>query len=83
MSNQKTKSFFSKPDEMDMLISYQAIRITWIIMHVVFVASIVYFLITGDQKIYYPIILLVAEGIYYTVKAYLKWNMTRGGQDNE
>ena len=82
MSN-LTKSIFSNPDEMEAKVSYQAMRITWITINSLFVVGMIWFFLNEGNNPISLTMLLAAELIYFTVKAFLNWRLTRGGKDNE
>ena len=81
--NNLTNGIFSKPDEMEAKISYQAMRITWITINSLFVVGMTLYFLNGGNNPISLTMLLAAEIIYFTVKAFLSWRLTRGGEDNE
>jgi hypothetical protein len=84
MNKRKAMNILPKPNEMEMITSYQAMRLTWIIVNIIWVGSIVVFLINGNGGfIISTLTLLVAEVIYFITMGILRWRMTRGGEDNE
>ena len=78
-----TKSIFSNPDEKEAKVSYQAMRITWITINSLFVVGMIWFFLNGGNNPISLIMLVAAEVIYITVKAFLNWRLTHGGKDNE
>lgn len=78
-----SKKLFSKPDEMEAQISYHAMKITWVIVNLIFVGGILWFSVNGNNNPVPLIALLLAEAVYFTVRAFLKWKLVRGGADNE
>lgn len=74
---------FSKPDEMEAAISYQATRITWNIVNTLFVLGVFWSLAVEQINPISGLALLLAEAIYFTIKVFLRWRLTRGGKDNE
>lgn len=82
MSKRKT-SMFSKPDEMEMMISYRAMRLTWIVINIIFVGAAVVFLINGGLNPVSVLALVAAEGVYFIIKGIVSWQLTRGGKDTE
>ena len=81
--NNLSKSIFSKPDEMEAKISYQAMRITWITINSLFVVGMIWFFLNGGNNPISLTMLLAAEVIYFTAKAYINLRLTRSGKDNE
>ena len=81
--SKRTRSIFSKPDEMEMLISYRAMRLTWIVVNAIFVGAAVVFLINDGLNPVSVLALIAAESIYFVIKGVLRWQMTRGGEDTE
>lgn len=83
MSKRIIDTVFSKPDEMEMAISHQAMRLTWIIVNIIFVVMAVYFFFSNGQNPIPLLLLVCAEAIYFALKAVMRWRMTKDGADNE
>ncbi len=84
--SKQTTALSSGPDEMEIAVSYQAMRITWTIVNVVFVGAAIVFLANGGAGGINPIslvLLVAAEIVFFVVKSLLTWKMTRGGVDKE
>lgn len=77
------RSVFSKPDEMEAAISYEATRITWIIVNTIFTLFALWSFVYEKNNLIPLLTLLAAEAIYFTVKSFLSWKITRGGKDIE
>lgn len=83
MNKANKRTFLSKPDEMEMAISYQAMRITWAAINIIFIILAVIYFINGGFNPVGITALVLAEIIYFIVKSTLSWNMTRGGEDKK
>lgn len=81
MVKQRKTTLFSKPDEMEAAVSYQAMRLTWIVVNIVFIGAGIMFLMNGGQNPISLLALVAVEATYFIVKAFLSWRMTRGGAD--
>ncbi len=81
--NKRKTGMFSKPDEMEVMISYRAMRLTWIIINITFIGVAIVFLISGGLNPLSALALVVAEGVYFIIKGILSWQMTHGGKDTE
>ena len=81
--NKSKTPIFSKPDEMAMTISYQAMRLTWIVVNIIWIGMVIYYFMDGSLSPIPLIALIAAEIIYGVIYGILRWRMTRGGADTE
>ena len=83
MSKRKSTIFSTKPNEMEAQISYQAMRLTWLIINIAFIVLAIYFFTNGGVNPLSLLALVAAQIIYHLIYFILKWNMTHGGKDNQ
>lgn len=74
-------TLFDKPDEMEMAISHQAMNATWTIINIIFIIMVIVAFVGDNINPISLVFILAAEGIYFVIKSFLKWRMTRGGAD--
>lgn len=72
---------FSKPDEMEKVVSYRAMILTWIIINITFVVLAVISFMNNTINPISLTLLVAAEIIYFVIKFILRLGMTKGGRE--